>query len=32
MGLITSDDTKKPAWQPWLEASQRPYREREVTR
>lgn len=32
IGLIRSDDTKKPSWQPWLEASQRPYREREAMR
>jgi hypothetical protein len=32
IGLIRSDDTKKPSWQPWLEWSQRPYRKREATR
>jgi hypothetical protein len=26
IGLIRADDTKKPAWQPWLEASRRQYR------
>jgi hypothetical protein len=31
IGLIRSDDTKKPSWQPWLETSQRPYRAREGT-
>jgi hypothetical protein len=32
IGLIRTDDTKKPSWQPWLEVSQRPYHEREATR
>ncbi len=32
IGLIRSDDTKKPAWQPWLETALQPYREREATR